>query len=151
MSSVADVPDMCSSINETFIDIRSLTMSFTTQAVTSAVACRCSIAPVRPCETTSVGVNEMHASDQCVFSSTVQEEIDVIDIDILGSEGRGDFWRETCEFDETDCRQCLITSNVTFTEESLNTTRKLVYFFRQSSGYGEGQHINASIAIKGEP
>ena len=143
---------MCSSINETFIDIRSLVLNFTTEAVTSAVACGCSIAPAGLCETTnvtSVGQNDEIVNDQCVFNSAVQDDIDVTDNEILGVHGRGNIWRETCDIDDTDCNQCLITSNVTFTEESLNTTRRLTYFFRQSSGYGPGLYIAGSIAITG--
>ena len=152
MSSVADVPDMCSSINETFVDIRSLVMNFTTEAVTSAVACGCSIAPTGQCETGDVSFiqNGIHVNDQCLFNSAVHENIDVMDNDILAEIGKGNIWRETCELDETECSTCLITSNVTFAEESLITTRKLMYLFRQNSGYGENQYMTGAIAITGE-
>ena len=151
LSSVADIPDMCSSINETFVDIRSLALNFTTQTVTSAVACRCSITAKEPCETAGVTTSQNHpvVTEECVFNSAVQEKIDVRNNEILGVYGRGLVWRETCQFDYNNCSQCSIASNVTFTEDSLNTTRKLTYFFRQLGGYGPGQYMTGSIVITG--
>ena len=147
--SVAVIPDMCSSINETFIDIRSLVMSFTTQPVTSA--CGCSITAEEPCETAGVTTSQNHpvVTDECAFNSAVQEKIDVRNNEILGIHGRGLVWRETCQFDYNNCSQCSIASNVTFAEDSLNTTRKLTYFFRQLGGYGVGQYMTGTIVITG--
>ena len=144
---------MCNNISETLTNITSLVLNFNTQSVVSAIACGCSVEPTEPCETTNMTSENQantNVDNYCVFDSTVQEEIYVINNAILSDYGRGHIWREKCEFSDTNSKQCLITSNVTLTDDGLNSVRELMYFFQQSSGYGSRQYFTGSIDITGK-